>query len=86
MTNFLNRNVFKKILRLTNYAFIYRRKCVCDVTEFRLLCLSRPVPRNALVSFHEICGDPLEKTVSNSQVVYDIVSYCTELQKSSEEL
>ena len=68
MTNFLNRNVFQKILRLTNYAFILGEECVSDVTEFRLLCLSRPVPGNALGSFHEIRGDPLEKTVSNSQV------------------
>ena len=71
MTNFLNRNVFQKILRLTNYALIYsRKKCVSNATEFKLLCLSRPVLKNVLVSFHEICGDLLEKTASNRQVCW----------------
>ena len=43
-------------------------KCVSNATEFKLLCLSRPVLKNVLVHFHEIRGDPLEKTASNRQV------------------
>ena len=43
-------------------------KCVINVTEFKLPCLSRPVLKNVLVSFHKIRSDPLEKTVSNRQI------------------
>ena len=45
-------------------------ECYSDATEFKLLRSLRPVLINALVSFHKIRGDPLEKTASNRQVCF----------------
>ena len=43
-------------------------ECVSVAIDFKLVCLPRPGLWNVLVSFHEISGDLLEKTVSNRQV------------------
>ena len=42
-------------------------ECDSNATEFKLICLLRPVLSNELVSFHEIHGNPLEKTSSDRQ-------------------
>ena len=52
MTNFLNRNVFRKLC-LTNMPLFIGEECVSDATEFKLLYLLRPFLRDLLVSFHK---------------------------------
>ena len=59
---------FKKYYVLPIMPLFMGEECISDTTEFKLACLSRPVFRNALVSFHEIRNDPLEKTASHRQV------------------
>ena len=60
--------IFKKYYVLPIMPLFIGEECVSDTTKFKLLCLSRPALRNVLVSFHEIHGDPLEKTANNRQV------------------
>ena len=59
---------FKKYYILPIMPLLIGEECVSDVTELELLFLLRPVLRNALASFHEICNDPLEKTATNMLV------------------
>ena len=65
MTNFWTEMFYKKYYVLPIMLIFLGEECVSDATEFKLLCLSRPVLRNVLVIFHEIRVDPLEKTASN---------------------
>ena len=66
MTNLLNRNVFQKLLRLTNYALFIGENLVLKILKKAMLVV--PVHKNVLASFHEIQGGQLQKTASNRQV------------------
>ena len=77
---FWTETFFKKHYTLLIMPLFIGEKCVSDATEFKLLCLLRPVLMNVFVSFHEIYGDPLEKTGSNRQVCYCKQTYSRALK------
>ena len=86
---FWTKMFFKKYYVLPIMPIFIGEEYVSNVSELKLLCLTRPVFRNKLVSFHEIWGDPLETTASNRQVClwYNFLlngDAEADLQKSSE--